>query len=203
MSTQTIYPLRLPGIRVPAPANSNLARRLLVVLGLTTTLVPLLLVLFDLPAYQAVPIAVLLGLAGQRLAELALSRHQDLFEPVNLVAAYFILYFAFRAIYVLGWAGVRAWVSSFMTTIFPRLFGVPAWATSPLPPATIRTSLSGSGQASGKPAHVAANGAGSSHWPVADRRVRGVVYLFVMELSSWALSARRPGAASTRIRYRG
>jgi oligosaccharide repeat unit polymerase len=106
MSTQTIYPLRLPGIQVPAPANSSLARRLLLVLGLTTTLVPVLLALFDLRAYQAVPIAVLLGLAGQRLAELALSRHQDLFEPVNLVAAYFILYFAFRAIYVLGWAGV-------------------------------------------------------------------------------------------------
>lgn len=106
MSPETIYPLRLPGIQAPAPAGSSLARRLLLVLGLASTLVPLLLALFELRAYQAIPIAVLLGLGGQRLVELALSRRQDLFEPVNLVAAYFILYFAFRAIYVLGWAGV-------------------------------------------------------------------------------------------------
>jgi oligosaccharide repeat unit polymerase len=106
MSTQTVNPLRLPTIRVPAAASSSLVRRLLLVLGLIVTIVPLLLALFDLQVHQALPIAVLLGLTGQRLAELAFSRHRDLFEPINLVAAYFILYFAFRAVYVLGFAGV-------------------------------------------------------------------------------------------------
>ncbi len=106
MSTQTISPLRLPRLRLSAPPQSGIAHRILVFLGLTTILIPLLIALFDLPAYQAAPIAVLLGLAGQRLVELTFSRQQDLFEPVNLVAAYFVLYFGFRAIYVLGWAGV-------------------------------------------------------------------------------------------------
>src|SRR5438046_2732014 len=75
MSTLTIYPLRSHGSTVSTAAHSSIVRRLLVVLGLASMLVPLLATLFDLAVYQALPIAVLLGLTGQRLVELALSRH--------------------------------------------------------------------------------------------------------------------------------
>ena len=106
MSAQAIYPLRLPPATMSAAPHSSLVRRLLLVIGLSAALVPLLLALFDLQAYQAIPVAVLLGLTGQRVVELAINRTLDLFEPVNLVAAYFALYFALRALYVLSWPSV-------------------------------------------------------------------------------------------------
>src|ERR1039457_779501 len=102
MSTHTTtYPLRAPAVAVPG--HSKLVRRVLIVSGLAASSLLLLLAVFDLEARQALPIAVLLGLTGQRFVELALTRRHDLFEPVNAVAAYFILYFAFRAVYVLGY----------------------------------------------------------------------------------------------------
>ncbi len=106
MAIDTIYPMRIPGIKAPAQERSSLARRLAIVLGLACMLVPLELALLDLPLYQALPIAVLLGLTGQQFVQFTFGRHQDLFEPINMVAGYFALYFAIRAIYVLGWTGV-------------------------------------------------------------------------------------------------
>ena len=105
MSTQS-YPLRLPGIQAPAAPRTSLVHHFLLVTGLSSVLMPLLMAIYDLRAYQALPIAVLLGLTCERVVQVALSRRQDLFEPINLVAGYFALYFAMRATYVLGWPSV-------------------------------------------------------------------------------------------------
>jgi len=107
MSTQLAYPASLPGLKRLTVPRSSLARRSLLILGLIATVTPTLLALFDLEVFQALPIAVLVALTLQRLIELALSRHQDLFEPINLVAAYFLLYFGLRALYVLGFSNVQ------------------------------------------------------------------------------------------------
>lgn len=106
MATQSCYLGPVSSVRAPVISESGFVRKAPVVVGLAGTMLPLLLWLLDLSVSQAVPIAVLVGLAGQRLVELAIGRHQDLFEPANLVAAYFILYFAFRAAYVLGFTAV-------------------------------------------------------------------------------------------------
>src|SRR5579871_5131168 len=106
MAAHTCYIVPASAGITPAAPGLSLVRRILIVLGFIVIVLPLLLAVFDLKVSQASPIAVLVGLAGQRLFEVAMGRRQDLFEPANLIATYFILYFAIRAVYVLGFAGV-------------------------------------------------------------------------------------------------
>ena len=57
---------------------------------------------FDFEPSTAAPIAVLLGLTSERFVELALNwKRDDLFAPTTLIASYFALDFAIRAIYLL------------------------------------------------------------------------------------------------------
>jgi len=102
MSTQLTNPEAFAVYQDPLeqPA-ANQVPKVFWVIGLTITLVPLLLLLPNIQLYEAVPLAVLFGLTGQRLIELMLASDRDLFAPDNLITGYFILYFGLRAAYVM------------------------------------------------------------------------------------------------------
>jgi oligosaccharide repeat unit polymerase len=87
-------------------SGTSPARAFIVIVTLACTLTVALLSLCHLTLAEAVPTAILFALTGQRFIELAVSRGQDLFEIINVVAAYFFLYFACRAVYVLATPGV-------------------------------------------------------------------------------------------------
>ena len=73
---------------------------LLAAAALAVALVPVLLY-FEIRLPLAVPLSILLALTGQHLLRFTFnSAGLDLFSPLTLAAAYFVLYFAVRSLYL-------------------------------------------------------------------------------------------------------
>src|SRR5277367_2924986 len=76
-----------------------------------------------LDVWQILPLAVLLGVTGQRLVSVVVGDRGDLFAPPSFVALYFLVSFGVRAIYVLTSPAAHPWGLNPTTTSYPKRCG--------------------------------------------------------------------------------